>query len=168
MRCSGPSLPPPTCHLPPTLRNPLGVPRPAPPRHGLPMRAQVRASGSSPPPALCPVGFPELRRFSPSKVRLLIGPGSQGTRAGTCPAVSVSPACGGSTAHSRLSETRRTHGGSEGGSPVGRCLGMKHSTPTRLPTDPGPASQWLLPQPLLQGRDFPPFRTSSLKTKLPP
>lgn len=122
MRRSGPSLPPPTRH-PHSGAHP--VPRPAPPlsserEHDGPPEGSGRVSIGSPPPALCPVGFPELRRrFSPSKVGLLTAPGSQGTPAGTCPAASVSPACGGSTAHSKLSETRRTHGGSEGGSPVG-------------------------------------------------
>lgn len=73
---------PATSHLPPATHT--QEPTPSPKTSALTSWAREHdgppeGSGSSPPPALCPEGFPELRRFSPSKVGLLIGPGSQGT-----------------------------------------------------------------------------------------
>lgn len=107
----------------------------------------------------CAAGLSEFgRRFSPEgKVGLLIGPGSQGTPVGTCPAVSVSPACGGSTAHSKLSEIQQIHGGSEGGSPVGK-------RPSGDRTGVSGQSILLPPGPLPHSG---PFQTCSLGAKFP-
>lgn len=144
MRCSGPSLPPPSPHL----RNCSEVPKAS----HLPVTQRgFRAgpvSGPSHPPCVLWAFLCWGEGSRPGELGLLIGPGSQGTPVGTCPAVSVGPACGGSTARSKSSETRRTRGGSGGGSPAGKrhsgdgaggVVRGVHST-----SELGPACQWLL------------------------
>lgn len=164
MRCSGPSLPSPTPHL----RNCSEVPKAS---HLPVMQRRFRAgpdSGPSHPPCVLWAFLSWGEGSRPGQLGLLIGPGSQGTPVGTCPAVSVSPACGGSTAHSKLSETRRTHGGSGGGSPVGKrgpvVTGGETSRGKRsfhLGVGPSiPGASW--------GRRTPPSGTCSLQAKFSP